>query len=87
MVRAPSIPLYKYLPRQRLNVWILKKKENNYYLTPTVVINYTKNWIYTDDAPWTTAAISQNNPVKKIEKVHPVPLKDWFWHRGDFVNK
>ena len=30
--------------------------ENNHYMTPAVVYDYTKDWKFTEHAPWTTAA-------------------------------
>ena len=54
-------------------------------MTPPVVYNYTKNWLFSDKAPWTSEAMSENDPNKK--KIYPIvpPLKDWFWFRGDIV--
>ncbi len=53
--------------------------------------NYTKDWIYDENAPWTTAAESENDPSmpqNKIRKqIFVPPLKDWFFYRGDKVCK
>lgn len=62
--------------------------ENNHYMTPTVVYDYTKDWIYDENAPWTTAAQDVNDPAnanrrRKVQIV--LPLKEWHFFRGDRV--
>ena len=56
-------------------------------MTPPVVYDYTKDWHYDENAPWTSAASEKNDPSqnqhKKIQIV--LPLKHWFFHRGDRV--
>jgi hypothetical protein len=53
------------------------------------VYNYTKDWIYDENAPWTTAAESENDPSmpqnKMRKQIFVPPLKDWFFFRGDKV--
>ena len=53
--------------------------------------NYTKDWIYDENAPWTTAAESENDPSmpqnKMRKQIFVPPLKDWFFFRGDKVCK
>lgn len=52
-----------------------------------MVYNYTKDWHYDENAPWTTAAEIENDPAsfKKRQPVFVPPLKDWFFFRGDKV--
>ena len=56
-----------------------KQTENNHYITPPVVYNYTKDWIYDENAPWTTAAEVTNDPGRKKDhkQIFVPPLKDW----------
>jgi hypothetical protein len=50
------------------------------------VFDYTKDWLYTENAPWTTAAEQENDPRRPNRKqVFVPPLKDFFFHRGDQV--
>lgn len=62
--------------------------ENNHGITPPVVYNYTKNWIYDENAPWSSENQRKNDPNSmshKREKPLVAPLKDWVWFRGDLV--
>lgn len=61
--------------------------ENNHYMTPTVVYDYNKDWVYDENAPWTTAAADKNDPSSNRNKQVQVvlPLKDWTFYRGDRV--
>lgn len=57
-------------------------------ITPPVVYNYTKNWIFDENAPWTGRAQMVNdpkNPNKPHDSIIVPPLKDWFFFRGDKV--
>lgn len=62
--------------------------ENKHGITPPVVYNYTKNWVYDENAPWTMKAQMLNdpqNPQKVQHKLVP-PLREWFFYRGDKVS-
>ena len=63
--------------------------ENSHYITPTVVYNYTRDWIFDENAPWTSEAIMRNDPArrrKSDEKYKLIPpLLEWFYYRGDKV--
>jgi hypothetical protein len=55
-------------------------------ITPTVIYNYTKDWIYDENAPWTTEAIMKNDPARqKKTQIYVPPLLEWFFYRGDRV--
>ena len=62
-------------------------EENLHGITPTVVYDYTKDWVYTEHAPWTTQAADENNPANRQRKrpVFVPPLAEWFYFRGDQV--
>lgn len=63
-------------------------KENCHGITPTVVYNYTRNWIYDENAPWTMRAQMLNDPQNpKHPRQAPLvpPLREWFFFRGDKV--
>ena len=42
--------------------------------------DYTKDWIYDEKAPWTTAAEVTNDPGRKKDhkQIFVPPLKDWW---------
>lgn len=57
-------------------------------MTPTVVYNYTRDWIYDENAPWTMKSQLLNdpqNPKKPRDRIVVPPLKEWFFFRGDKV--
>jgi hypothetical protein len=56
-------------------------------MTPTVVYDYTKDWIYDENAPWTTLAETVNDPSQKKTKAVQIvpPLPEWHFFRGDRV--
>ena len=45
-----------------------------------MVYDYTKDWIYDENAPWTTSAEIKNDPGQKKshDKIFVPPLKDWW---------
>ena len=57
-------------------------------MTPTVVYDYTKDWKFTEHAPWTTAAENENDPLRRKKSALQIvpPLAEWFFYRGDRVN-
>ena len=50
-----------------------------------MVYNYTKDWIYDENAPWTSVAQFKNNPSKKKKPILVPPLLEWTFFRGDKV--
>ena len=59
--------------------------ENNHYMTPPVVYDYNKDWVYDQHAPWTKLAQMNNNSKQRKERVIVPPLKEWLFFRGDKV--
>jgi hypothetical protein len=65
----------------------LNNLDNNHGITPTVVFNYTKDFIYDKSAPWTTESQFTNNPQKRNKnKVLVPPIKEWGFYLGDRVS-
>ena len=61
--------------------------ENIHRITPPVVYNYTKDWVYDENAPWTTMAQYKNDPASrpKPKSVIVPPILEWTFFRGDSV--
>lgn len=61
--------------------------ENSHYITPPVIYNYTKDWIFDEHAPWTTEAEMTNDPTTRNRKPAPIvpPVFEWLIFRGDRV--
>jgi hypothetical protein len=76
-----------YLFKMNYFVLFQMKIENTHGITPPVVFNYTKDWVYTENAPWTTAAEQENDPRMPRKQVFVPPIRDFFFHRGDRVKK
>ena len=59
-------------------------------MAPQVVYNYTKDWIYDENAPWTSQAENVNSPINRNKRQFKVkfvpPLPEWHFFRGDRVN-
>ena len=69
----------------KMLLYFLCTPENIHKITPTVVYNYTKDWIYDENAPWTTMAQIKNDPTKNRQPVLVEPLLEWTFFRGDRV--
>lgn len=54
-------------------------------MTPPVVYDYAKDWVYDQYAPWTKMAQIKNDPKQPKARLFVPPLKDWFFYRGDKV--
>ena len=58
-------------------------------MAPPVIYNYTRDWIYDENAPWTTAAETTNDPTQRNRRNSLIkyvpPLPEWHFFRGDRV--
>jgi hypothetical protein len=54
-------------------------------MTPEVVYDYNKDFVFNQHAPWTKMAMLANDATKFRKPVIVPPLKDWFFFRGDKV--
>ena len=46
-----------------------------------MVYNYTKDWIYDENAPWTSAAEVENDPSRNKNRklIFVPPLQNWYF--------
>lgn len=72
----------KYIKRAMFNGVVY---ENTHEMTPPVIYNYTKDWVYDQHAPWTQLAKITNDPRTRRKPAIVPPLKEWFFFRGDKV--
>lgn len=72
----------KYIRRAMFNGVVY---ENTHEMTPPVIYDYHKNWVYDEFAPWTKMAQIRNDPRRPKKNILVPPLKEWFYFRGDKV--
>ncbi|CAF0775351.1 unnamed protein product [Brachionus calyciflorus] len=72
----------KYIKRAMFNGVVY---ENTHEMTPPVIYNYTKDWVFDEYAPWTKMAQIKNDPRKQRSTLIVPPLREWFFFRGDKV--